>query len=115
MFNAVKTQIRRLPWWGQAVAWPLYAAFWMPAAIIGWAFQEMYGSAKSGAKKVFAPLALPAAAFIGLAVLYASLGGAFGSMFGPVLHLLLTIGLMFFGLKVAVSGFLGGSKKKKKK
>ncbi len=122
MFASFVADIRRLPWWGQAIAWPLYGALWLVCQIVvaffrlvGWMLGEMFGRAKTGAKKTFAPLLWPAvavAAFFGLAAILGPHGMEL--LVGQLLAPLLVIGIMLFGLRIMVSGIWPMGKKKKK-
>ncbi|MEI7720227.1 MAG: hypothetical protein WCI89_03405 [bacterium] len=122
MFASLTAQIRLLPPWGQAIAWPLFGMLWLVCQItmgflqaLGWMFKEMFGQAKAGAKKTFAPLLWPVVGVLVLAAVAASIGPqGMQMLFVPIIG----IGVMLFGLRVMVSGVWPMSKKpsgKKKK
>lgn len=122
MFASLSAQIRRLPLWGQAIAWPLYGMLWLACQVVaaffrlvGWMLNEMFGRAKAGAKKTFAPLLWPAVVVFALLGLAAMLGpNGMELLIGQLLAPLLTIAIMLFGLRVMVSGVWPMGKKKKK-
>ena len=123
MLASLSARIRRLPAWGRAVAWPLYGMLWLVCQITmsllqaaGWAAGEMFGRAKTKAKKTFAPLLWPVAAILGLVALAGVVGPQgvqllFEQLLGP----LLAIGIALFGLRIMVSGVWPTGKGKKKK
>jgi branched-subunit amino acid permease len=121
MFASLVAEIRRLPLWGQAIAWPLFGIFWLVCQIVtaflrlvGWMLTEMFGRAKAGAKKTFAPLLWPAVAVFAFLGLAAALGpNGMQQLIGQVLAPLLAIVIMLFGLRVMVFGWPKPKKKKK--
>lgn len=121
MLASLSAQIRRLPAWGQAIAWPFYGMFWILYQIIlgfiqmiGWMLKEMFGRAKSKAKKTFAPLLWPVAAILALMALLAIMGPQGMQLLVQILGPILVIGIMLYGLRVMVSSVWPMGKKKKK-
>ncbi len=112
MFASLARQIRRLPWWGQALAWPIYWITRLLCSILGWMLEEMGMSAKKGAKKVFSPLLWPTAIVLAIGLLYLLVGP---QALGALLHLALALGLIGGVLYFAVFGRLVPKKKEKKK
>src|SRR3990167_7595139 len=67
---AMRRWIRSLPWWARPFMWLAV----LPLLFFGWVVNEMFGQAKAGAKRMFAPLLWPVAGLGGLLVLYGTLG-----------------------------------------
>ncbi len=108
MFAALAARIGRLPWWGQAIAWPFFGV----ARLIGWVLSEMGGQATKGAKKVFAPFLWPVAALLFTGLLYATMSP---EEFEALLGTLLQFAIAIVGLLLIVGARWPWSKKQKQK
>ncbi len=115
MLASLLKSIRRTGWW-QVVLIPIYALIYIVFAPIGWVLKELGGQAKTGAKKVFAPLLWPIVAIVA-AVLLISVIGIQGvdNLLNTVVPLAVCLGallVMLYGLKMIVTSPWTGSKKK---
>ena len=123
MFASLITQIRRLPPWGRAIAWPFFWLAWLihqilrvSVSIIAWMLKEMVVQAKAKAKKTIAPWLWAAVGLIVLLAIAAMLGSEGIRELPTRLFLpLLTLGIIILGLRVMVSSIWPMGKKQKKK
>ena len=104
MFAAVFVWIKCLPWWGQAIAWPLYAMTWVISQVIGWALGELGNRAKVRGKQILGPLLWPTIGLVVFGVIWAR--ASTNDERAQLLALLIIIGGLAFHLR-------GRMKKKK--
>ncbi|MSR70729.1 hypothetical protein EXS62_01680 [Candidatus Kaiserbacteria bacterium] len=116
MFASIANQIRRLPWWGQMLAWPFYGVAYVVASVGGWALTELGSQAKSGTKKVFAPFLPYLAGAVLLVLLFAVVGpGGMEIIITQAVAPLIVIVIICYGLYVMAKAPFTSAKKKKKK
>ena len=111
MLTNLRREIRRMPWWAQLVAWPLYFALWIIGQILSgiwWLLTEAYGQTTTALGRLIRPILLPGLLILGAVLLYAIAPRAFSG----VLNLALVVAVLWFGVNVMFSGFRKPKKKK---
>ena len=111
MFRNLAAQIRRLPWFAQLFAWPLYGIARVVLGTLGWAIAELTGQAVRGTKKAVGPLLWPLAGVVALFALFTSHNAEIRQLGGAIL----TLAIMGIGFLVMFSGVRPQKKSKKKR
>jgi len=93
MFAHLRGVIHGLPWWGQAIAWPIYWAVYIPTAIVAWVLAQLWHQLRHGAQRFIGPLVLPGI----LVAIAVGLYVASPQTFGALLNLALVLGAMWVG------------------
>jgi hypothetical protein len=91
--------IRRLPWYGQAFAWPIYFVLWLTGQILSgiwWLVAEVCRQAGDALRAFLRRYFWIILGVVGLATVYCTTP----QLLGPLLELAIVVGMMWLGVGI---------------